>query len=183
MFGLPAVVSERLVGVSHLVRVFALLDGASAALGSFHQLSGEALSHGLLTALAAESDKPSHCEAGASLVANLDGHLVGGTTNAAALDLNAGLHAVEGLTEDLERLFFVALLDDVEGSVEDGLGGGLLATLHEDVREFRDHLVFVFGVRGNGTLLNFAATTHSLLLCALDAVLGAALGAGRLVGV
>ena len=43
--GLPAIVSESLVGVGHLVHVFALLDGQTAVLSGVEHLVGEALTH------------------------------------------------------------------------------------------------------------------------------------------
>ena len=47
---LPAVVRERLVGVGHAMRVFALAHGGAAVLGGLEQLGREALRHRLLAA-------------------------------------------------------------------------------------------------------------------------------------
>ena len=47
---LPAIVSEGLVGLSHLVNVFALLDRVAAIVRRVEDLTGELVLHGLLTA-------------------------------------------------------------------------------------------------------------------------------------
>src|SRR5688572_24849429 len=48
--GLPAVMREGLVGLGHLVRVLATLDGGAEAVARVEQLVHEALDHGLLPA-------------------------------------------------------------------------------------------------------------------------------------
>src|SRR5690606_6057154 len=85
---LPAVMRERLVGVGHLVHVLALLDRVAATLRGFLERRGQALDHGLLATLAAVVDQPAHRQGDAALRADLDGHLVGRATDAAALDLD-----------------------------------------------------------------------------------------------
>ena len=47
---LVAVVGKSLVCIGHAVRIFALLHGATAAIGCVHQFSSEPSCHGLLTA-------------------------------------------------------------------------------------------------------------------------------------
>src|SRR5690606_22476805 len=80
--------------------------------------------------------------------------------DAAALDLDLRLHRVERLAEDLQRVFLVALLDDVERAVHDPLGGRLLAVHHEDVAELGDHPIAVLGIGEDATLGDFATTGH-----------------------
>src|SRR6185369_2481264 len=57
---LEPVVRERLVRFRHAVHFFALLDGAAAPLGRFHQLAGQAGVHGLLAALLRRFAQPAH---------------------------------------------------------------------------------------------------------------------------
>src|SRR5262245_39857845 len=73
---LPAVVREGLVGLRHLVRVFALLHGLAALVGRVDQLVGELVAHALAFARACRVDQPAHRERGRALGPHLDGHLV-----------------------------------------------------------------------------------------------------------
>lgn len=55
---LPAVMRECAVGVSHLVRVFALLDSRTTVVRSVHEFAGKAIDHGRFVALARSGDQP-----------------------------------------------------------------------------------------------------------------------------
>src|SRR6478609_1075087 len=162
--------SERLVGVGHLVGVVFLLHGVAAQLSGVDQLGRQALTHRLLAAVARVGDQPTHGQRDATLGANLDRHLVSGTTDAAALHFQLGLDVVERLAEDLERVFLEARLDDVEGAVDDAFGRRLLAAQHQGVRELRHELVLVLGVRNDLAFWYVAPTGHLRLpLTASDA--------------
>ena len=52
--------------------------------------------------------EPAHGQRDAALGTNLDGHLVGRTTDAAALHFELRLDVVERLAEDLERVLLEA---------------------------------------------------------------------------
>src|SRR5258708_33076939 len=80
---LPAVMGERLVGVGHLVGVFALLHGIAAAIEGIHQLGRELLGHAVARAVARGLDDPANGERLTSLRTDLDRHLVGGAADAA----------------------------------------------------------------------------------------------------
>jgi hypothetical protein len=67
---------------------------------------------------------------------HLDGHLVGGATDAAAAHLELGLDVVDRTLERGDRLGARLLLDDLQRVVHDLLGGRALAALHDLV----DHL-------------------------------------------
>jgi hypothetical protein len=123
----PLVVSECLVGFCHLVRVVALFDSVAAAVGCVHKLACETLSHGLFAAITGVLNKPAHCKCYAALLTNFDWHLVGCAADATALHFELRLDAVECLAEDLNRVFLVALFDDVERAVKNAFSGGLLA--------------------------------------------------------
>ena len=54
--------SESLVGLGHLVGILALLHGVAGVVGSVHDLSSQALGHGLLTTAAAVSSQPAQAQ-------------------------------------------------------------------------------------------------------------------------
>src|SRR5882757_883260 len=91
---LPAVMGECLVGLGHLVGVLAALHARPEAVARVEQLIHEPLGYGLLPARPAVRDQPAQGQGGAAGGANLDRHLVGGATNAAAAHLEGGLHVV-----------------------------------------------------------------------------------------
>src|SRR3982751_1059897 len=61
---LPAVVSEGLVGLRHLVGVLTPLDGGTEAVAGVEQLVLETLDHGLLAAGLGVLDQPAQTEGG-----------------------------------------------------------------------------------------------------------------------
>src|SRR5579862_730348 len=85
--GLPAVVREGLVGLRHLVGVLTALDAGAKAVAGVEQLVHQPLGHRLLTALPGVRDDPAQRQRGGPGGANLDRHLVGRATDAAAADL------------------------------------------------------------------------------------------------
>src|SRR5215217_8578525 len=86
--GLPLEMAEGLVGLGHLVRVFAPLHRGAQAVGCIDELCCELLAHALAAALARGLDQPANTEREAAIAADLDRDLVGGTTDAARLDLD-----------------------------------------------------------------------------------------------
>src|SRR5260221_8386290 len=58
----PAIMRKRPVGLGHAVRVLALLDGISPAVGCIEQLGREPLRHRLFIALARGCDDPADPE-------------------------------------------------------------------------------------------------------------------------
>src|SRR5476651_834803 len=172
---LPAVVSERLVGVGHLMGVFALLDRVAAAVERVEQLGGELLGHAVARTVAGGLDDPADGESLAALRTNFDGHLVGGTTDAARAHFDGGLHVLERLVERRNRILLQLRFDFFESAVHDALGDRLLATLHERVQELGDDDVVELGVRKDFTFFGSAATGHVLFLLALLRTLRAVL--------
>jgi hypothetical protein len=82
--------------------------------------------------------------------------------------------------EDMKRIFTSPFSDDVESTVDDLLGYGLLSVLHDDVHELGDVSVTIFWVPHDGTLGYFATTRHNLflplrVLGTLHTILGATL--------
>src|SRR6266568_1918955 len=102
--GLPAVVSEGLVGLGHLVGVLTTLDAGAEAVAGVEDLVHEALGHRLLATLLRVADQPAQRERGAARRLDLDRHLVRVATDAAALDLEGRLHVVERALEGDHRV-------------------------------------------------------------------------------
>ena len=73
----------------------------------------------------------------------------GGTTDALALDLDAGCYVLQGFFPHLDTVLFGLLLNDVDGSVENFESKVLLAFQHDVVDEFRYLFVIVLRIRKN----------------------------------
>src|SRR3954454_18376988 len=106
---LPAVVGEGLVGLRHLVGVFAPLHGGSETVARVEQLVHQPLGHGLLATLAGVGDEPAEGEGGAASRTHLDRNLVGRATDAAAADLEGRLHVVQRPLQRDDRVGAVLL--------------------------------------------------------------------------
>jgi hypothetical protein len=124
------------------VRVLASLDARAQAVAGVENLVHEALGHGLLATGAGVRDEPAQRERVGTAGLDLDRHLVGRATDAAAADLEGRLHVVERALERDDRV--VAGLDaaTLEGVVHGALGDALLAVL--------EHLVHQLGDQGRG---------------------------------
>src|SRR4029453_2915253 len=117
--------------------VFALYGAADAVFG-VEQLGGKALGHRPLATTPCEADDPPDRQRVGPLGPDLDGHLVRGTADAPALDLELGLDVVDGPLEGRQGVAVGAGGHEVEGLVDDGLGGGLLAALQDLVDDLGD---------------------------------------------
>src|ERR1043165_4486584 len=115
---LPAVVSEGLVGLGHLVGVLAPLDAGAEAVACVEELVHEPLGHGLLATLPAVADQPTQRERRAAAGLDLDRDLVGRATDAAALDLDGRLDVVERALERDDRVGAGLLAATLEGLVD-----------------------------------------------------------------
>src|SRR3954465_9032554 len=93
--GLPAGLSEGLVRLSHLVSVLTTFDRGTKAVARIEQLVHQALGHGFLAALPGVHDDPPNSQRRAAAGLGLDGYLVRGTADAAALDLDRRTDVVE----------------------------------------------------------------------------------------
>src|SRR2546427_12507719 len=69
---LPAIVSERLVGLRHLMRVLALLHGGAPGVRGVRQLGGKVLGHRALGTAPPGPRGPPHPQARPSVAAHLD---------------------------------------------------------------------------------------------------------------
>ena len=120
----------------------------------------------LFDSVAGGLDHPAHRQCLAAGGANFNRYLVGGATDAARLHFDHGLHVVERRRQHLDRFapLLAGLLGNaVERAVDDALGGGLVAVLHDDVHELGEHLVVVLRVRENGADRSLGTTRHGFL--------------------
>src|SRR5512146_2936145 len=111
--GLPLEMAEGLVGLGHLVRVFASLYRRAEAIHGVDELGREFLAHALAVPLAGRLDEPANAEREATIPAYLNRHLVGGAADPARLDLDDRAGVAQGILEDLEA-----------GALGRGLGAG-----------------------------------------------------------
>src|SRR5262249_12679520 len=134
---LPAVVSECLVGLGHLVSVLTALHARAESVAGIQQLVHEPLGHGLLTALSRVRDQPAKCERRAPRSADLNGHLVGRAAHPPATDLQGGLDVVQRALERYDRVIAGLVPAALKRTVDDPLGERPLAAL--------EHLVYQRG--------------------------------------
>src|SRR5665213_2127001 len=92
---LPAVVREGAVRVRHAVRIFAFLDCLAAAVHRIHEFARQALTHGVLAALAGGFDQPANGKGLLALGTDFNRNLIGRTTNAARAHFNRRTNVVE----------------------------------------------------------------------------------------
>jgi hypothetical protein len=135
---LPAVVGEGLVGLRHLVGVLPALHGGTETVGRVQDLVLQTLGHGVLTADLRVADEPAQGQRLGAARLDLDGHLVGGAADAAGLHLEGRLDVLQGLLEGGDGVGTGLGADTLEGTVDDALGGGLLAVLEDLVDQLRD---------------------------------------------
>src|SRR5690606_40725106 len=90
---LPAVVCEGLVGLGHLVSVFATLHSGTQTVRCVQDLVHQTFDHGLLAASLRVANQPAQSQCGCTAWLDLNRNLVGSATNAAGTNL-------EGWTED-----------------------------------------------------------------------------------
>src|SRR5262245_55938839 len=127
LHSLPAVVSEGLVGLGHLVGVLAPLHAGAEAVARVEQLVHKALDHGLLAAGASIGDQPAQTQGRLTWRAHFDRHLVGRATDAAAAYLEGRLHVVHRALERDHRVGTGLLLAALKSAVHDALRQGALA--------------------------------------------------------
>src|SRR6202790_5273786 len=175
---LPAIVREGAVGFRHPMHVFTLLDGIPPAIRCVEQLGGEPLGHRLFVAIARRGDDPANAERLTAYIADFDRHLIGGAADAPRTHFDRRHHVFQGLLEHRQRALLGLGLDHFERTIDDALGGGLLAVIHDRVHELRDDDIPELRIRVHFTLFSRMATRHRSnlrLLRTLRAVLRTAL--------
>src|SRR4029450_9356438 len=93
---LPAIVSEGLVGLRHLVGVLSLLDRRPAVVGRVQQFGRQLVGHAPLGPSPGRTDDPAHGQRRTPIGAYLDRDLVRRATDPARLHLDRGLDVVDG---------------------------------------------------------------------------------------
>src|SRR5262245_18936625 len=124
---LPPVVGKRLVRLGHLVRVLAPLHRGTEAVARVEQLVLQPLDHRLLEAGLRVLRDPPQPEGHLARRPNLDRHLVGRATNAAAADLEGRLDVVHRTLERHDRVGAGLLAAAFERAVHDPLSERALA--------------------------------------------------------
>src|SRR6185312_16902009 len=94
---LPAVVGEGLVGLCHLVSVFATLDSGTKTIRCVEDLVHETLDHRLLAASLGVANEPAKSQRGGASGLALNGNLVGCATNTAGANLEGRADVIHGL--------------------------------------------------------------------------------------
>ena len=157
---LPAEVGESLVGLRHLVGVLALLHGRAGVVGGVHDLAGETLGHGALTAGAGVVRQPAQTQGLTAGGTDLHGDLIGSTADAAGLDLQAGHDIIHSLGENFQRLFLGLFLDDVKSTVDDLLGDALFTVQHDAVDQLGHQHGVVHRIGQDLSLGNITSSGH-----------------------
>src|SRR5262245_14089239 len=158
---LPPVMCERLVRLGHPVGVFALLHRAATQVRGVEEFVRKLLVHRLaIAARARVADQPADAERKAAVRIHFHRHLVVRAADTARFHLKARLDVVDRLLEHLQRIVAALLLDDVEGLVNDALGGAALAVAHHAVDELAHERTLIDQVRRNVSLRNLSSSRH-----------------------
>jgi hypothetical protein len=120
-------VGEGLVGLGHLVGVFATLHSGTETVRGVQNLVHETLGHGLLAAGLGVANQPAQSQSRGTARLDLNGNLVRGATDTAGADLKGRPDIVHGLLQSGNGVAADLGLDTVKSTVNDALCGGLLA--------------------------------------------------------
>src|SRR5258708_25356339 len=151
---------ERLVGVGHAMGVFTLLHRGTTILRRVADLARQAFLHRVFGAAARRADQPADRQRLAAIGPHFDGNLVSRATDPSRADLDGGTDIGQRLVENTQGILAATLGDAVERAVDDRLGGGFLALVHQAIDELGDDVIAELGVRQNFTLVGGTATRH-----------------------
>src|SRR3989337_2569552 len=152
--------SERLVGLGHLVRVFFLLYRSALAVRGVYYLGGEFILHALPRPVVRVSYEPPKRQRELPVRSDLYRHLIRRAADPSALRLKNGLYVFERLLEDLRRVSLCSFLYEVQRAVAHPFGGILLALYHDHVHELVHTRVVIFRVRQDFSFRCFSLTSH-----------------------
>src|SRR5690606_38549237 len=130
---LPAEMTECLVGLCHLMRVFTLLHCSTATLGGVKQFTGQAQIHRFFATLLGCFTQPAHGQCQAAHRAHFNRHLIVCTTDTAAFHFNEGLDVVDGEIENLDGLFASFSLNLFKSAVDNTFGYCFFTSQHNNV--------------------------------------------------
>src|SRR5665213_1274597 len=147
LYCLPAVMCKSSVRLCHPMSIFAFLDRTTPVRRRLKNLVGQPLAHRFLTACARRRHHPPHRQRRSPQWTHFNRHLVVRAADAPRPYFNRRTHIVERPLEYHQTALFGAIRDQLERSVEDLLGYGLLAPLHHDVDKLRDRAVVELRIR------------------------------------
>src|SRR4051812_25893004 len=157
---LPAVVSERLVRLSHPVEVVLPLEGAPLRAQRVEQLVRQPLAHLLLAPLTRVPHDPADREGTPAPCRDLDRDLVRRAAHPPGLDLEGRGDVADRLLHHRDGIAAGAVADALQRPVDHALGGGLLSVLEHLVHHLRDQSAAVDGVRVERTPGDDGSTRH-----------------------
>ncbi len=148
---LPAIVRKGLVGLGHAMVSSRLRTAAPrfSAASSSSCARRKAIDFSLRRR---RLDDPAHGQGLATAGAHFDRHLVGRTADAARFTSTTGLTLSSACdsSSSASLAWRPFLGDALDGAVENVFGGGLLAAVHDNVHELRQHVAVEFRVREDG---------------------------------
>src|SRR5229473_43779 len=139
---------ESLVGFSHAMYVFLLLDGPAPRVTRVDQLIGVLVDHGLAGALARILQEPANRQRLPPERVHFHGNLVVCAAHPPRLHLQHRFHVLHGLLENLQRVVIALLRHLIHGAVKHPLRRGLLAFPHHRANELLDEVAVVHRIVG-----------------------------------
>jgi hypothetical protein len=136
------------------------LASVPPAIRRVEQLGREPLRHRLFVALARCSNDPANAQRLAAHRANFDRHLIGGAADPARADFDGRHHVFQSLLENRQRALLDLRFDQFERTVNNALGGRLLAVVHDRVHELRKDDVPELRIRVHFALFSRMAARH-----------------------
>src|SRR5439155_5848065 len=163
---LPREVGEGLVGVGHAVDVLALGEGGPFLVVGSRKLFGQLQKHGPALLFAHRPENPANRQRLLPVAVDLHRHLVRGTADAAAANLDERLHVLDRSRENLDRvLVWQLFLDHVQGRIKYILCHALFAVVHQAIDELgrEERFELRIGTERRGASGNLAHETSKLL--------------------
>ena len=153
--------SERLVGLRHLVRIVAFLDRIALVLERVRQFQRQRLAHRHALAAFGVVNDPAERQAHLAVAADFDRHLIGRAADAAALHFQVRLDILQRLLEDRQGILLRQLLELRQRAVHDALRRGLFAALHDAGDQPRHDLAAKARVRRDRLFFRSVPSRHS----------------------
>src|SRR6185312_3193741 len=147
----------------HLMGLVSFANGCALPGSRVHQLGGQLLGHRMATGTVARRiDQPAHGQRRLALTTDLYRYLIRRAADPPRLDLDHRRRRTERLLEDLDRIAFAALFDDVERLIDNVLGDAALAIPHHAANQARNVAIVALWVRPHDPMRNLRSTRHVL---------------------
>src|SRR5690625_820379 len=157
--------TECLVGFGHSMGVFTFAYRTTTTFGRIYALVAQAQDHGLLAAALGSLTQPTHCQGSASYGTDLYGHLIVGTPNTTAFDLDNWFNIINGGVENLEGFLAGCFLDVAQCAINDALGNSFFAREHHNVHKFSDIYTAINWIWQDFSFGYFATARHDKFPC------------------